>query len=123
MSTPEHERSEMPILPIANWDTQEVSDEGKLVWWTRLDDRFQVEVHRQGDSLTMHHAMSGERPERSNLAMLRVFDHSNENKLLLDEEVGLAYDAIFGPDVDDVEVWQERVLHFVDIELPQQNQQ
>lgn len=30
------------------------------------------------------------------------------------EEVGLSYQAIFGPDVDDVAAWQDRAIEVID---------
>ena len=33
---------------------------------------------------------------------------------ILDEPVGLAYDAVFGPDVDDLAMWQGAVLGAID---------
>lgn len=35
-------------------------------------------------------------------------------EVLLDEEVGLAYQAIFGPDMADVEDWEERGIEVID---------
>jgi hypothetical protein len=36
------------------------------------------------------------------------------DEVLLDEEVGLAYGAPFGPDIDDVNYWRGRSLQFID---------
>lgn len=35
-------------------------------------------------------------------------------EVILDKEVGLAYDAIFGPDVDDLAQWQGMILGAID---------
>lgn len=37
-----------------------------------------------------------------------------DGTVLLNEEVGLAYGSIFGPDVDDVAFWQEKTIAAVD---------
>jgi hypothetical protein len=34
--------------------------------------------------------------------------------VILDERVGLAYDAVFGPDVDDLAGWQGMILGSID---------
>ena len=41
-------------------------------------------------------------------------------EMLLDEEVGISYAARFGPDMDDVRVWQERCIGIIDEWLEQQ---
>lgn len=94
------------VLPLANWDDDK-SSHPKLVWWSKLDGRYQVEVQRIGGG-----SESGYR------GTLFVFDHQEENKRLLGEEVGLSYQAIFGPDVQDVSDWQDRAAKFIDEELP-----
>jgi hypothetical protein len=88
--------SEKPIMP---WDSTEPFDaEGRVVWWTRLDKRYQIEVIRTGDYA----------------ARYLVFDHERDDELILDEPTNLSYRALFGPDVADVAMWQERALEFVD---------
>ena len=82
--------------PLAAWDATEIPAE--LVWMSRLDNRFKIEVLRTGDGS----------------AQLMIWDHENDDKLLLDEEVGLMYGAKFGPDVDDVASWQGKAIELVD---------
>lgn len=52
-------------------------------------------------------------PGKGELVVSRIED----GKVILTEEVTLAYNAIFGPDVDDVRMWQvmtiEAIDHFV----------
>lgn len=81
--------------PRPQWNFEDCPD---LVWGTVLDGRYQIEVQR------IEH-YRGE---------LCVFDHQDGNRLLKSWTVGLSYGALFGPDVDDVNDWQERVLEFVD---------
>lgn len=76
----------------------------RLVWRSRLDGRYLIEVIRDEAEPEYH-------------ARLRVFDSAADMRCLLDEPVGLSYGARFGPDVDDVAAWQDRVLKLVD-ELP-----
>ena len=83
--------------PLATWEDDESTHE-KLVWWSRLDKRWQVEVQRI-DAYT---------------ANLVIFDHDNENRLLHQEIVGLQYGATFGPDIEDIEFWAQRVMSIVD---------
>jgi hypothetical protein len=85
--------------PIMPWESQEPADsEGRVVWWSRLDGRYQIEVQRLD--------------ERQ--GVLRIFDHANGNTQIHDEPVGLSYGAVFGPDVADVDDWRERAVRVVD---------
>ena len=93
------------VLPLANWDDDK-SSHPKLVWWSKLDKRYQVEVQRVGSG-----SESGYR------GTLFVFDHQEDNKRLLSKEVGLSYQAIFGPDFQDVSDWQDKAAKFIDEEL------
>jgi len=83
--------------PLATW-TDDASRHPLLVWWSRLDNRYQIEVQRTGQGT----------------ANLCIFDHNEGDKELLCEPTGLMYDALFGPDVDDVSKWQDRGVQFVD---------
>lgn len=105
----EQNQSSEQFLPLAKWDDDN-SSHPKLVWWSRLDDRYQIEVQRVGEG-----------SENGYSGTLVVFDHLDNSKKLLSEQVGLAYGAAFGPDIDDVSTWQERVISFIDNELPQIN--
>jgi hypothetical protein len=83
--------------PLATWDNDNSSTE-LLVWWTRLDQRWQVEVHRTDN-------YNG---------ILCIFDHSDCDALRHSEPVGLSYGAICGPDVEDVASWQDKAILVVD---------
>lgn len=83
--------------PLASWDDEQ-SSHPELVWWSRLDNKYQIEVHRKG--------------ERK--ARLFIFDHTDGDKVLKSFDVGLSYGAIFGPDIADVSVWQGMAANFVD---------
>jgi hypothetical protein len=49
-------------------------------------------------------------PYRGLLTVVRTSD----NKEVLREEVGLAYDALFGADVADLAAWQARCIEVID---------
>lgn len=66
-----------------------------LVWTSLLDDRYTVAVRRT-------------RPYAGELTI------TEGDSVLFRKEVGLAYDALFGPDVDDVATWQDLAVRFVD---------
>jgi hypothetical protein len=66
-----------------------------IVWNSTLDKRYRVTVTRTG-------------PYRGELSIC------DGDQALHVESVGLAYDALFGPDVDDVHRWQEIAVDFVD---------
>lgn len=88
----------MPAL--MQWDDRTGDMHEHVVWWTRLDDRYQIEVQE----------LEGEKPT------LRIFDKDKDFEEIYSEVVTLAYGAIFGPDVADVQVWQDRSLQFIDNE-------
>ena len=79
------------------------------VWWSRLDERWQIEVHRDSPTAPSY------------AATLHIFDHNDGDKLVRTEPVGLAYEAVFGPDVADVNKWQERAIDYVDNHLKRNN--
>ncbi|MDO8572123.1 MAG: hypothetical protein Q7R79_05580 [bacterium] len=83
--------------PLAPWDYEDTGV-SNLVWFARLDKKYQVEVQRTGEYS----------------AVLCIFDHTNNDRLLVSYDVGLAYGAQFGPDVGDVRQWQEKVINFID---------
>jgi hypothetical protein len=89
------------VTPIMKWDDQEGFRDA-CVWWSRLDERWQIEVHRNSPT------------PPSYVGMLHIFDHNNGDKLVHSEPVGLSFEAIWGPDVADVQQWQERAIDFVD---------
>ncbi len=67
------------------------------IWEAQLDDRYDCTVTRINEA---H-------------GLLTVTD-TTDKKILLSDEVTLAYGARFGPDVDDVAYWQERCVQAVD---------
>lgn len=93
----------MEARPLSTFDDERPDYEidPALVWRSRLDGRYLIEVVR-------------DEADPDYRAHLRVFDAQHELACRLDEAVGLAYGARFGPDVDDVATWQERVLKLVD---------
>jgi hypothetical protein len=81
------------------WDSQEpFDDKGRVVWRSRVDKRYQVEVQRI-DERNGH---------------LCIFDRDDNDRLIFEEEVGLSYGAIFGADADDVFIWGKIVLQAID---------
>ena len=84
--------------PIVPWDADETFAHIDIVWNSKLDERYLIEVRRTGE-LT---------------ATLLIFDHENDDEELISFDVGLLYGAPFGPDVADVAEWQEKILDFVD---------
>lgn len=65
------------------------------VWTATLDEKYVVTVTREA-------------PYRG---ILRI---TEAGQVLHWETVGLAYNAQFGPDVDDVETWQQIAERFID---------
>jgi hypothetical protein len=89
----------MSITPLAKWDDRS-PELGRLVWVAQLDGRYQIEVQRvDGADLP---------------AVLAIFDHDQDMSLVRSWPVGLAFDARFGPDVEDVMLWQKLVEAQID---------
>ncbi|HVX56839.1 MAG TPA: hypothetical protein VHA37_03840, partial [Candidatus Saccharimonadales bacterium] len=86
-----------------DWDSQEAMSH-EVIWWSRLDKRYQVEVRRDA--------------ENEYRGRLYIFDHADDDRLLHDEEVPVAYGALFGPDMDDIVSWQEKTVAFLDEDQP-----
>lgn len=88
-----------PVGPVMAWDSTEATDGDWVVWWSRLDGRYQVEVLRDHDN--------------TSAATLTIYDHANYDGVVHSEQVGLAYGAVFGPDVGDVNEWKAIALKIV----------
>lgn len=89
------------------WESQEAFDEqGNVVWWSRLDQRWQVEVRRAEGEAGRYHGL------------LCVFDHGASDQLVYQRAVGLSYGAVMGPDVQDVANWEAIACDVVDGKLP-----
>ena len=69
----------------------------ETIWENTLDQRYKCTVTRNSQ-------YSGQ---------LKIFDEDLQ-KVLCDEEVRLSYSATFGPDVDDVRDWEDRIIKIVD---------
>lgn len=67
-----------------------------IIWEAKLDNIYECAVVRTGERF----------------GQLTVKDTAG--KLLLNEEVGLSYGAVFGPDVDDVRIWESMCIMVVD---------
>ncbi len=87
----------MDFVPLMSWDDKEIA-KGDVIWWAKLDQRYQIEVQGIAD----RHAQ------------LLIFDHENADALLFSETVPLAYGALFGPDIQDVEDWKDKAIAFID---------
>lgn len=74
-----------------------MSDERQVIWSDRLDGRYTCEVRR----------IDGSRGE------LIVWD-DQASSALFRKEVGLSYGAQFGPDADDLSLWRDEVVEFID---------
>lgn len=90
----------MSEKPRTAWDAISTPYELGVVWLSRLDGLYQVEVWR--DPLNTHKGK------------LLVWDKQGEGDLLLEQEVTLSYGAMYGPDVDDVASWQNQVMELID---------
>ena len=69
-----------------------------IVWCIVLDNRYGAEVERT----TTHKGF------------LNIFDLDNNGKLVSSNETNISYDAIFGPDINDVEKWKNDIINIVD---------
>lgn len=89
-----------PVGPVMDWDSNQESDGDWVVWWSRLDGRYQVEVTRHPDT-TSH-------------GILAIYDHADNAIEIHAEQVSLAYGAVFGPDTGDVDAWMARAMRVAD---------
>jgi hypothetical protein len=78
-----------------------VGIQGELIWSSGLDEKYRCTVTRED-------AYSG---------TLRI-SLANTDEELTAKPVGLSYGAVVGPDMADVQEWQEFCISFVDA-LPQ----
>lgn len=67
-----------------------------IIWESKLDGVFDCKVERIDE-------------RRGKLTITDQFDRT-----LLNEEVGLSYGAMFGPDVADVALWEDMVIKVID---------
>lgn len=72
-------------------------NEESIVWWSYMDDKYYVHVDRTGQYS----------------AVLKI-DTKENGVNLHSEETSLSYGAMFGPDVEDIQAWQERIVELVD---------
>lgn len=67
-------------------------------WSAILDGRYKIEVQRT-------------EPYQG---VLCVWDGKNNDKLMLEQVVGISYNAQFGPDVADLSMWQDTACKLID---------
>lgn len=67
-----------------------------IIWEEKLDDLYICKVTRIGE-------------HRGKLTMIDPFD-----RILLEQDVGLLYGAIFGPDIEDIAYWQDLCIGVID---------
>jgi len=68
-----------------------------IIWHSRVDKKYDCRVVRV---------------DKYN-GTLQVFDGEKE---IFSKPVTLAYGAIFGPDIDDLSLWEEMIINFIDNE-------
>lgn len=73
------------------------TDFPSIMWTTQLDDKFDIYVERV-------------EPYKGELVIM------DGDKEIYRKLVALSYDAKFGPDVADVDIWQNEILRFIDEE-------
>ena len=67
-----------------------------IIWEAKLDELYDCKVTRISEN-------------RGKLTMVDPFD-----RILLEQDVGLLYGAVFGPDIDDVAYWEELCVKVID---------
>jgi len=87
------------MIPLAKWESDDVNYLG-LIWWNRLDNRYSVEV--QEDNKDKYKGT------------LCIFDHNDGDKLIYSQPVGVAYGAMFGADMADVNAWCTTAIQIID---------
>jgi hypothetical protein len=91
----------VPDGPLMDWESTECTDPGGwVVWWSRLDHKFQVEV--------VHTTTEDARAGR-----LTIYDRTTR-EIIHTSEVEITAGASFGADAADVATWQQRAIAAVD---------
>ncbi len=85
--------------PIAPYEDLQFEAEN-LVWQSRLDGRYQIEVQRI--------------PKETHRGIFVIFDAQQDLKQIYAEDVPLMYGAQFGPDMSDVKSWMDKGCVVVD---------
>lgn len=85
------------MQPLLSWETKD-NTHPQLVWRSKLDKRYLIEVQRTDD----YHGK------------LVIFDHEKNDQEIACWDVNLTYGAIFGPDVADIAEWQDKTIDFID---------
>lgn len=70
-----------------------------IIWEEKLDDLYICKVTRISEN-------------RGKLTMVDPFD-----RILLEQDVGLLYGAIFGPDIEDISYWQDLCIGVIDAQI------
>lgn len=87
--------------PLMSWDSTETRDpDGWVVWWSRMDGTFQVEV--------VHTTT-----EDASMGRLTIYEKAT-SLVLHTADVEIAAGAPFGPDAADVAAWQQLATTAVD---------
>ena len=87
------------MKPVFAWEDLDNINE-KVVWQSRLDGRYQIEVHR----------IDGE----THRGIFMIWDKEQDFRQIYAEDVPLMYGAQFGPDVEDVQSWMDKGCVVVD---------
>lgn len=91
----------VPDGPLMGWDSTESGDpDGWIVWWSRMDGTFQVEVVHT----TTEDASAGR---------LTIYEKTTKRVLYI-ADVEITAGAPFGPDAADVAAWQQLATTAVD---------
>jgi hypothetical protein len=86
------------MMPLQSWDETDACKHPMHVWGAHLDNRYLVEVQRKD----------------RDTAIVCIFDHQDNDKLIYSNDTTLAYGAAYGPDSEDVARWEEECVEFVD---------
>ena len=75
-----------------------MSDDPNIVWTQRIDETYPVTVTRTAPYL----------------GLLQVWADEAKSAVIHQQSVGLMYDAMFGPDMDDVNEWMNVTTDVID---------
>ena len=81
----------------------------KVIWENKLDDKYDIIVSRPSSrSVDSDAPISAEDLYKGTLTI------TEGQKVLFTKDVTISYGAIFGPDIADVESWQNIAIEFID---------
>ncbi len=83
-----------------------------VIWESKLDGKYDIVVARSRPS-----AIDPESPFSPEDLYTGTLTITEGQTVLFSKEVSVSYGAVFGPDIADVQTWQNMALDFIDAQV------